>query len=96
MDKTYWIDRQRDALVMARGAATSEARLAHYELAGRYGIRAAHSRPFMLPNKAPATEGERVLLRLRPSAPLRPARTFNDARGKPKAPRRDGPGGRGR
>ena len=57
MEKTYWIRRQRDALTMARAAATSEARLTHYELAGRYSIRAAHSLPSTLPDKRPSTGG---------------------------------------
>jgi hypothetical protein len=43
MDKTYWLGRQRAAMAQARAAATSEARLAHYERAGRYSVRAAHS-----------------------------------------------------
>jgi hypothetical protein len=42
MDSTYWIGRKRVAMGMAREAATSEARLIHYELAGRYSIKAAH------------------------------------------------------
>jgi hypothetical protein len=43
MEKTYWLRRQRAASAMARAAATSESRLIHYELAGRYSIRAASS-----------------------------------------------------
>jgi hypothetical protein len=62
MDKKYWLGRKRAAMVMARAATSSEARLAHYELAGRYSIKAAHCPPFMLPNKGPATEGERLAL----------------------------------
>ncbi len=71
MDKEYWLGRKRAAMRMARAAATSEARLIHYELAGRYSIRAAHSLPFMLPRKGPATAGEQSALRLRlpPSRP---------------------------
>lgn len=64
MEKTYWIGRKRAAMTMARDAATSEARLIHYELAGRYSIKAAHCLPFMLPGKGPATPGEREALRL--------------------------------
>jgi len=71
MDKAYWLGRKRAAMRMARAAATSEARLIHYELAGRYSIRAAHCVPFMLPHKGPATEGERAALRL--PRPARPA-----------------------
>lgn len=76
MEKTYWIRRQRDALTMARDAATSEARLTHYELAGRYSIRAAHSLPSTLPNKRPSTGGT-------DPAPLAtPVMRFNDTCGK--------------
>lgn len=42
MEKTYWLRRKRAAMAMARAAGTSESRLIHYELAGRYSIRAAH------------------------------------------------------
>lgn len=80
MDRTYWIGRERAALAMARAAATAEARLIHYELAGRYSIRAAHSLPFMLPHRGPATQGEQEALR-----PPRPGR---DTSG-PRRPRGD-------
>ena len=73
MDKAYWLGRKRAAMRMARAAATSEARLIHYELAGRYSIRAAHCVPFMLPNKGPANAGERAALQLRLPPPARPA-----------------------
>jgi hypothetical protein len=64
MDRKYWIGRMDASVTMARGASTAEARLAHYELAGRYSVRAAHAQPFMLPRKGPATPGERVALQL--------------------------------
>ena len=64
MEKSYWIGRKRAAMAMARRAATAESRLIHYELAGRYSIRAAHCLPFLLVEKGPATEGERAALRL--------------------------------
>jgi hypothetical protein len=44
MEKTYWLRRKRAAMAMARAAATSESRLIHYELAGRYSLRAAYAR----------------------------------------------------
>ena len=47
MEQRYWIGRKRSAMAMARNAATSEARLVHYELAGRYSIKAAHCLPFV-------------------------------------------------
>lgn len=41
MTKEHWISRKRVSLKMARGAANSEARLIHYDLPGRYSIKAA-------------------------------------------------------
>ena len=41
MEKTYWLRRKREAMTAARIAASSESRLIHYELAGRYSLRAA-------------------------------------------------------
>jgi hypothetical protein len=64
MDKMYWTGRNRDAMAMARDATTAESRLIHYELAGRYSIKAAQCLPFMLPSKGPATPGERDALRI--------------------------------
>ena len=42
MEKAYWLVRKRASLKLAREAATSEARLVHYDLAGRYSL-SAHS-----------------------------------------------------
>ena len=64
MENEYWAGRMDEAVNMARDAETAQARLAHYELAGRYSVRAAHAQPFMLPRKGPATPGERVALQL--------------------------------
>jgi len=64
MDKAYWIGRKRAAIAMARAATSAEARLIHYDLAGRYSVKAAMTPPFMLPRKGPATQGERAALRL--------------------------------
>jgi hypothetical protein len=43
MEKTYWLGRKRASLKMAKNATSSEARLAHYDLAGRYSINAMSS-----------------------------------------------------
>ena len=43
MEKKYWLRRNRAAMAMARAAETSESRLIHYDLAGRYSVRAAHA-----------------------------------------------------
>lgn len=64
MEKSYWIGRGRAAMGMARQATSSETRLIHYEMAGRYSIKAAHCLPFLIVPKGPATEGERAALRL--------------------------------
>ena len=40
MEKAYWISRKRASLKLARNAASSEARLVHYDLAGRYSVKA--------------------------------------------------------
>ena len=62
MEKKYWIGRKRAAMAMARAATCAEARLIHYDLAGRCSVMAAVDAPFMLPIKGPATEGERLAL----------------------------------
>ena len=69
IENHYWIGRKRAAMAMARRASSSESRLIHYDLAGRYSIRAAQSLPFIPAPKGPATEGEREALRL--TTPLR-------------------------
>ena len=43
MECAYWLSRMRASKVMAREAAGAQARLIHYELAGRYSIKAAQS-----------------------------------------------------
>jgi hypothetical protein len=83
MGKEYWIGRKHAAIAMARAATSAEARLIHYDLAGRYSIKAVLAPPFMLPGKGPATSGERAALHLPASAPPRP-------RGKPGGPAADG------
>ena len=40
MEKGYWLSRERASLRMARGATSSRARLVHYDLAGRYSVKA--------------------------------------------------------
>jgi hypothetical protein len=41
MENAYWLSRKRASLKLARKAASSEARLVHYDLAGRYSVKAA-------------------------------------------------------
>jgi hypothetical protein len=45
MENRYWIGRKRRAMEMAREAVSAEARLIHYDLAGRYSVKAASVRP---------------------------------------------------
>lgn len=40
MEKAYWLGRKKASMKLARNAASSEARLIHYDLAGRYGLKA--------------------------------------------------------
>jgi hypothetical protein len=40
MEKTYWLSRKRASLKLAQNAGCSEARLVHYDLAGRYSLKA--------------------------------------------------------
>jgi hypothetical protein len=41
MEKAYWLGRKRASLKLAQSAASAEARLVHYDLAGRYSLKAA-------------------------------------------------------
>jgi hypothetical protein len=69
MEKRYWIGRKHAAMGMARAAASAEARLVHYDLAGRYSIKAAQC----LTAGRPAAAGESALLHLPDSASIGPA-----------------------
>jgi len=40
MEQAYWLSRKRASVQMARNATNSEARLVHYDLAGRYSLKA--------------------------------------------------------
>ena len=41
MDQAHWLGRKRASIANARRAAHAEARLIHYDLAGRYSVKAA-------------------------------------------------------
>jgi hypothetical protein len=41
MEQTYWLGRKRSSAANARRATSSEARLVHLDLAGRYSVKAA-------------------------------------------------------
>jgi hypothetical protein len=68
LEKKYWIGRKRASMGMARGAASAEARLIHYELAGRYSIQAAQC----VAAGKPAADSERAMLHLPSPAWLAP------------------------
>ena len=40
MEEAYWLGRNRASLRAAQNAASAEARLIHYDLAGRYSLNA--------------------------------------------------------
>jgi hypothetical protein len=40
MEKAYWLSRKRASLKLAQNASSSRARLVHYDLAGRYSLKA--------------------------------------------------------
>ena len=40
MENAHWLSRKRASLKLAKAAASSEARLVHYDLAGRYSLKA--------------------------------------------------------
>lgn len=43
MEQAHWLSRKRASVAMAKNAASSAARLIHYELAGRYSVKAAEA-----------------------------------------------------
>jgi hypothetical protein len=52
METGYWLARKRASLANARNATAAEARLIHYELAGRYSIQAAAAATIQSPGVA--------------------------------------------
>jgi hypothetical protein len=53
MEQIYWLGRKRASVEMARTAASSEARLVHYDLAGRYSLRAMSAETVDLADSLP-------------------------------------------
>ena len=45
MEQKYWLRRKRASVASANQATSAVARLAHFELAGRYSIMAAQAAP---------------------------------------------------
>jgi hypothetical protein len=57
MERAHWLSRKRESLAMAQNAISSEARLIHYELAGRYSVKAANAvRPQLHLEDVPSPE----------------------------------------
>jgi hypothetical protein len=45
MEKGYWLSRKRASVQAAQDAVSAEARLIHYDLAGRYSLKALSAQP---------------------------------------------------
>ena len=45
MEQTYWLQRKRSSLAKALTANSAEARLVHFDLAGRYSLKAMSAAP---------------------------------------------------
>ena len=45
MEQRYWLKRERSSLAKANAATSAEARLIHFDLAGRYSVKAADAAP---------------------------------------------------
>lgn len=58
MDKEFWLKRQRESVEMADAATSSEARLIHLDLAGRYSIEAATANLKARPAPSASSEAE--------------------------------------
>lgn len=43
MEQAHWLGREHTSLANARAATSAEARLIHFELAGRYSVKAANA-----------------------------------------------------
>ena len=70
MENRYWIARKRGAMTMAHRAVSAEARLIHYDLAGRYSVMAAQCAAIAASAASRATGEPRPVLHLRtPGAP---------------------------
>lgn len=82
MENRYWTGRKRRAMQMASEAATSEARLIHYDLAGRYSIKADQFPPLAAPISQPGTRDERPFLQLHRPDPRSHVPLYVPAEGK--------------
>jgi hypothetical protein len=53
MEQAHWLSRKRASLAMAKKAATGSSRLIHYELAGRYSVKAADAAQLHMEDEPP-------------------------------------------
>ena len=57
MEQAHWLSRKRASVAMAQKAVSAAAKLIHYELAGRYSVKAADAaRPQLHLEDAPPPE----------------------------------------
>ena len=45
MEQKYWLKRKRASVAEANSASSAEARLVHFDLAGRYALKAVDAAP---------------------------------------------------
>ena len=45
MEQKYWLKRKRASVAKANSASSAEARLVHFDLAGRYALKAVDAAP---------------------------------------------------
>jgi hypothetical protein len=53
MNRAYWLRRERDSIAHARAATLPDVKLIHYELAGRYSVKAADAGRELLLRRPP-------------------------------------------
>ena len=87
VEKRYWLERKRSAMAMAHGAATAKARLIHYDLAGRYSIKASQCAPPAAHGSGRASGGDRAVLHLAQPKPRPLAALFLQGKAKPRRTR---------
>ena len=80
MEQRYWLRRQREELAMAGKATSAQTRLIHFELAGRYSVKAANTGEVPLPFTVHRKVSEAC------SADLAPGGLENSAPGRSRMP----------
>ena len=49
MEQGYWLQRKREELALACSSTSAEAKLIHFDLAGRYSVKAANAEETLRP-----------------------------------------------